>query len=73
MKQVDISYKLYGMVTVEVPDDFEINDKNINELIRQQSDEQLIAGVEHNGSEVDGDAIEMTGYSYEKDGRYHDV
>lgn len=74
MKKVDISYKLYGMMTVEVPDDFEFSNDSVNELILQQSDKDLIAGVEHNGSEVDGDAIEVTGYSYQgKNGDWHDL
>lgn len=73
MKKVQIDYTLFGSVTIDVPDDFIVDDGSVEELIRQQSDKDLIAGIERNGIEIDGDAIELKEYNEMRPGEDYDV
>lgn len=63
MKKISIGYILYGSIDVDVSDTFETNDSNVEDLLRSQSDKDLIAGIEGYGAEIDGDAIELKEYN----------
>ena len=73
MKKIQIEYRLDGSLTVEVPDDFEVTGNNMEVLIRQQSDKDLVAGIEHDGFEIEGDAIDLISYREIEPGEDHDV
>ena len=63
MKKIQVGYKIYGAIDIEVPDNFILNRDNVDEVLLQQSDKDLIEGLIKSAGQIDGDAISVYAYN----------
>jgi DNA-binding Lrp family transcriptional regulator len=64
-KKINVSYKLEGMVVLEVAKDLNLTEENIHEHLKHLTDRELINGLEGYPNEIDGDAISVVEFNEE--------